>query len=372
MAQKEPRTIPVTFNVFDTGRTYTGKQRDYILNNIKEVINSPAVRERLRLRQLQGYFGHTMRELAGKLNLTAKNVLNLPNGQQIVADAIPGCVTTDLSIDDDGNVTHVQEVLDNDEGNKIWSLHKNRIGGFSWAASGGTSGGNTLISSLFGFDYVPDPLNANNRGWVMDSNEEVADRNTLLKALKDEGVEKPGTVLDSWYASMTLANNKYQQQIGEIEIMLLDANQEKDALQQVNDALSARVETLETLVTERQQSYEAELQQINDSHASAMAQLQQSVEQQQKAAEESRIAVMAAFGNQSAVSIPTAVLDALAAPVSVESLQPLSDFLQQVAKIHGGTLPLGQQRKAEYVKKRGFGKDDENLGTIGVIPDMAF
>ena len=89
MAQTQPRTIRVTFNIFDTGRKYTGTQRDYILNNVKSVINSPAVRERLRLRQLQGYFGHTMRELAGKLNLTAKNVLNLPNGQQIghIADS---------------------------------------------------------------------------------------------------------------------------------------------------------------------------------------------------------------------------------------------------------------------------------------------
>ena len=372
MAQKEPRIIRATFNVLDTGRKYTGKQRDYILDNIKEVINSPAVRERLRLRQLQGYFGHTMRELAGKLSLSAKNVLNLPNGQQIVADAIPGCVTTDLSIDDLGNVTLVQEVLDNDEGNKIWSLHKNRIGGFSWAASGGTSGGNTLISSLFGFDYVPDPLNANNRGWVMDSNEEVADRNTLLKALKDEGVDKPGTVLDSWYASMTLANNKYQQQICEIEIMLLDANQEKDALQQVNDSLTSRVETLETLVTERQQSHEADLKQINDSHASALAELQQSHERQRKADEESRRTALEAFRNQSAVSIPAAVLDALASPTSVDALQPLQDFLQQVAKIQGGSLPLGQSRKAEYVPKRGFGKDDENLGTIGIIPEMNF
>ena len=372
MAQTQPRTIRATFNILDTGRTYTGKQRDYIIDNVKEVINSPAVRERLRLRQLQGYFGHTMRELAGKLNLTAKNVLNLPNGQQIVADAIPGCVTTDLSIDDTGNVTHVQEVLDNDEGNKIWSLHKNRIGGFSWAASGGTSGGNTLISSLFGFDYVPDPLNANNRGWVMDSNEEVADRNTLLKALKDEGIEKPGTVLDSWYASMTFANNKYQAQIGEIEIMLLDANQENEALQQVNDSLSSRVETLETLVTERQQAYEAELQQINDSHAAVLAKLQQSHERQRKADEAKRKAVLEAFGNQSAVSIPSAVLDALASPDSVNAMQPVQDFLQQVAKIPGGLLPLGQGRKAEYVPKRGYGKDNENLGTIGVIPDMAF
>ena len=58
MAQTKPRTIRATFNVLDTGRTYTGKQRDYILDNVKEVINSPAVRERLRLRQLQALWNN--------------------------------------------------------------------------------------------------------------------------------------------------------------------------------------------------------------------------------------------------------------------------------------------------------------------------
>ena len=106
--------------------------------------------------------------------------------------------------------------------------------------------------------------------------------------------------------------------------------------------------------------------------AAVLVELQQSHERQRKADEDKRKAVLEAFGNQSAVSIPSAVLDALASPDSVNAMQPMQDFLQQVAKIPGGLLPLGQGRKAEYVKKRGFEKDDENLGTIGVIPDMAF
>lgn len=32
--------IELKFNIFDTGREYTGKQRGYILDNFKQVINS--------------------------------------------------------------------------------------------------------------------------------------------------------------------------------------------------------------------------------------------------------------------------------------------------------------------------------------------
>ncbi len=369
---KEPRTITSTFSIFDTGRRYTGKQRGYLLDNVSKVINSAAVRERLRLRQLQGYFGHTMRELAGKLSLTSKNVLTLPNGQQIVADAVPGCVTTDLQIDSKGNVTHVQEVLDNDEGNKIWGLHKNRVGGFSWAASGGASGGNTVLSDLFGFDYVPDPLNANNRGWVMDSNDEAPCREDLLKGLKTEGVDKAGTVLDSWYASMSLANERYQEKNREYELMLLDSESERNDLQLLTDSLELQVEQANSARKSLKAHYEDQIQQINDSHNSIVNELNEAHRNERARLLVDRRATLETLQEKSPVNIPDFVLDALVAPESDDNQLLISEFLQSVAGINAGILPVGLSPKAEYVKGRVFDSADNNdCGSIGVIPDMS-
>lgn len=372
---KEKRYIKVAFDALDNGREYTGKQRGYILDNLKSVIKSPEVQERLRLRQLQGYFGHSMRELAGKLSLSAKEVLKLPNGQQIIADAIPACVTTDLDIDENGVVTHTQEILDNEEGDKVWSLHSNKVGGFSWATSGEISGGAARLASLFGFDYVPDPLNVNNKGWILDSessDDSIPERNGLLKSLKENGVNKPGTVLDSWYASMALSNERYQQENAHYEVLLLDSQQEQQELRQVNDALNSQIQTLETLLRESKEGHSEALEQINDSHDSVLKELsdkyQTDLQQQQNQRED----LLKQFQKDSPISIPDAVLDSLSNPSNISDLQPLNDFLHTVAGIKGSALPIGEKTKTEYVRGGGFDSslDDIKHGSIGIAPEM--
>ncbi|WP_412774897.1 hypothetical protein, partial [Vibrio cholerae] len=87
MSKKILQSITCTFNIFDTGRKYTGKQRGYILDNVKSVLNSPEVQERLRLRELVGYVSHGLREMAGKLTLGETLPVYLPNGQMVVVNA---------------------------------------------------------------------------------------------------------------------------------------------------------------------------------------------------------------------------------------------------------------------------------------------
>lgn len=373
----KPRNIDITFSIFDTGRKYTGTQRGYLLDNATEVINSPTVQERLKLRQLQGYFGHTMRELAGKMNLSAKNVLKLPNGQQIVADAIPGVVCTSLSIDKKGMVSHTQEVLDNDEGDKIWSLHKSKIGGFSWAATGGSSGGRTVLDDFFGFDYVPDPLNTNNKGWVMDSDSSeidlIPERNDIIKGLKSEGIDKPGTVLDSWYASLSLANRGYQSRSQSQDLQIFDLKEENAGLhRQVNDSQNENA-----LLNEEFQQYKAtadeERKRETGSHEGLIDDLRKKVKSIPLDGKRRMKQALESFSMVSTVSIPDAVLDCIVNMGEDDTdTRVFNDFLQGVAGIKGGVLPLGVS-KPQYVKRREFPEDNgdgPDLGSIGIVPEM--
>ncbi len=352
-----PRTITSTFNIFDTGRHYTGKQRNYLLDNVKKVVNSGAVQERLKLRQLYGYAGHALRELSGKMALSAKEVIRTPSGQEMVVDATPACVTTGIKIDGDGNVTHTQEVLDNDEGKKIWALHQSKVGGFSWAAKGGVKGGHTILDDLFGFDYVPDPLFATNKGWVMDSEQagNVASRQQILDALKKEGLSKPGSAYDGWVASIHAASEAYQEKIADQEASILDANNKIIGLEHDIDT---RDNEIARLKRELRAAESRNSQLIADN----VGELERTSQHRQY--------VFSAFADSSTIKLPDQVLDALVNAKSVESLQPVHDFLLATARIRGENLPVGAPPKAEYVKSTPVFDNEGESGVLGSGLDM--
>lgn len=304
--------ITCTFNIFDTGRKYTGKQRGYILNNVKSVLNSPEVQERLRLRELVGYVSHGLREMAGKLTLGETLPVQLPNGQMTVVNAIPANVTVELSIDDDGNLTHTQEVLDNDEGRKLLGLHNSRIGGFSWACGGGKLGGNTLINGFFGFDYVHNPLFAANRGYVLDSEsgEEEFDRQAILDNLSSAGVpdENREMVLDAFNASIAFESAQYKGMLLDAQQVIADQDEKTQELQQLLDSASEETEALKSEKTSREQFFK---------------QLQE----------------------RSHIVITDQVLDALVSADSEEGMELIMQMVMDAANISTQHLPLSQKKK---------------------------
>ncbi len=309
--------ITCTFNIFDTGRKYTGKQRGYILNNVKSVLNSPEVQERLRLRELVGYVSHGLREMAGKLTLGETLPVQLPNGQMTVVNAIPANVTVELSIDDDGNLTHTQEVLDNDEGRKVLGLHNSRIGGFSWACGGGKLGGNTLINGFFGFDYVHNPLFAANRGYVLDSEsgEEEFDRQAILDNLSSAGVpdENREMVLDAFNASIAFESAQYKGMLLDAQQVIADQDEKTQELQQLLDSASEETEALKSEKTSREQFFK---------------QLQE----------------------RSHIAITDQVLDALVSADSEEGMELIMQMVMDAANISTQHLPLSQKKKT-FVKQ---------------------
>lgn len=161
------KTIECTFNILDNGRTYTGQQRNYVLDNVRNTLSLPHVQERLANKGAFGYFGHGIRRIAG-MNPEEKTVVQTKNGGSMIVDAIPSNLCTAVDLDDQGNLTHVEEIMDNDEGKKALGLHNSKAGGFSWACNGGKKSSNTILNDFFGFDYVKNPLFTGNRGYVLD------------------------------------------------------------------------------------------------------------------------------------------------------------------------------------------------------------
>lgn len=317
MSKKILQSITCTFNIFDTGRKYTGKQRGYILDNVKSVLTAPEVEERLRLRELVGYVSHGLREMAGKLTLGETLPVHLPNGQMTVVNAIPACVTVGLSIDDDGNLTHTQEVLDNDEGRKLLGLHNSRIGGFSWACGGGKVGGNTLINGFYGFDYVHNPLFAGNRGYVLDSAsaEDEFDRQAVLDNLTSAGVPEGERemVLDSFNASMAFESAHFKGMLLDAQQVIAYQDEKAQELQQLLDSATEETETLKSEKTNREQFFK---------------QLQE----------------------RSHVAITDQVLDALINADSEESMETIMQMIMDTANISTQHLPIAGHKKT-FVKQ---------------------
>ena len=104
------RRVDDVFNIHKEGRT-GGNGRRYVLHAVRQMIQSPATQEGLKLGELEGYYGHGRRQLTGKMRLPEVEVITV-GGQQVVIENVPSNRTVALDVDDSGNVSHTQEVLD--------------------------------------------------------------------------------------------------------------------------------------------------------------------------------------------------------------------------------------------------------------------
>lgn len=150
-----PIRIDDTFNIHKEGRM-GGNGRRYVLHAIKNMIKSPQTQEGLRLGELYGYFGHGIRQATNKMRPSELEVVMM-NGKPVVIQNVPANRTMSIDVDDEGNVSHTQEVLDTSSGLIVQSMIDSGVGGWSWACSGATSNGADYPNSFFGFDYVKQP-----------------------------------------------------------------------------------------------------------------------------------------------------------------------------------------------------------------------
>ena len=141
-------TSLITYNLKDRGRQYRGKERHFHLQKMAEAINSPATQERVKHRDMLGYYGHWPRVKYG---------LNPCEGNESGA-LQPALVTTLLTAKDDGTITHKAEFLKTKPGQIAAQLFSSRTGGFSSAID-------ESKPDFFGFDYVLEPNYSTNRGY---------------------------------------------------------------------------------------------------------------------------------------------------------------------------------------------------------------
>lgn len=149
------QTEIIRYNLTDRGRTYRGKPRDFDIPRIVAAINSGPCQEKVKHRDMLGYYGHWPRVKFG---------MNPAEGGVVDGKAVrvePAIVTTYLKALDDGTIEHQEEFLDNDAGKLAWNLYKSKAGGFSSAIDEYKRTG----PEFYGFDYVLEPNYSTNRGY---------------------------------------------------------------------------------------------------------------------------------------------------------------------------------------------------------------
>lgn len=152
------QTDIIKYNLTDRGRKYRGQDRHFNIAAVVAAINGPECQERVRKRDMLGYYGHWPRLRFGMLPAEG----GLDGGNPALVE--PAIVTTYLKARDDGTIEHRAEFLGTDSGKVAAKLYEDHVGGFSSAIV--DSKANTVF---YGFDYVLEPNYSTNRGWQLDS-----------------------------------------------------------------------------------------------------------------------------------------------------------------------------------------------------------
>lgn len=158
---KSLKTVTDRFSLVDSIRRHTPQNdRNYVLKSVRDTFNSPQVKECIALGEMYGYYGHGRRALhyAKTGNLTLPEVsVAIVEGKPVTLTNVPSNRTLAVSIDDNGVVTHTQEILDTEPGHIVSGMEASNAGGWSWATSGDDSSVRSIVSGLYGFDYVGTP-----------------------------------------------------------------------------------------------------------------------------------------------------------------------------------------------------------------------
>ncbi len=145
-------TKVITYNLNDRGRKYRGKVRNFDVPALVRAINGGVTQEKVKHRDMFGYYGHWARLKFGM----APSEGGIVDGRQVAIE--PALVTTYLKAYDDGTVEHKAEFLDTNAGRLAKALFGKKTGGFSSAIDENKP-------EFFGFDYVLEPNFSTNRGY---------------------------------------------------------------------------------------------------------------------------------------------------------------------------------------------------------------
>ncbi len=150
------QTPIITYNLKERGRKYRGQDRNFDTVKLAAYINGGECQERVKNRDMLGFYGHWPRIKFG-MNPAEGGIVD---GKATVVE--PAIVTTMLKAHRNGTIEHQAEFLPTQSGMTAQTLWKAKTGGFSSAI-------NQATSEFFGFDYVHEPNYTTNRGFSFDS-----------------------------------------------------------------------------------------------------------------------------------------------------------------------------------------------------------
>ena len=231
------KTKRITFNLLDNGRTFTGQNRSNVdLRTWIDLINSDASQEMINTGGMFGYYGHQIRQLFG---MYPPETAVLENGKTVKIS--PAIRTTELSADDDGNVSHRVEFLETPEGEHAYRQYKAKVGGFSIACDFKNVMGTIMPTLLGGFDYVLQPNYVNNTSHgLFDS------ANTALSSMIKQTLEMSVSELYDCIHQCNYAEFTSEQAVAQ----MLEASQLENKFMEE----MAKIQRREKLQKERQQS----------------------------------------------------------------------------------------------------------------------
>ena len=207
------KTAVITYNLKDRGRSFRGRDRHYDVAAIARAINSPECQERVKNRDMLGYYGHWPRVKFGLDPVEGA----LEKGKPAIVE--PALVTVFLEARPDGTVSHQAEFLDTDSGKIAAKLFESKTGGFSSAID-------ERRPTFYGFDYVLEPNYTTNRGYSLDSVNDMS-MEDVEAAIYGEQIRGRLTVLDSVTrereaAALTIEHLREENE--ELMSMLMKAN----------------------------------------------------------------------------------------------------------------------------------------------------
>ena len=312
-------TYEYEYNLLDEGRKYSGNHRKYLIENAREICYSPATRERIKLREALGYYGHGRRQIAGKMEIGETECVVMPDGSKVIVDNVPSNVTLAFDIDKDGKVTHKQEILDTSTGQIVNNLQKNKVGGFSWACPGRDGGTQsaTIMTGFSGFDYVLRPGFAKNRGYVLEGVAGSPAYDAVFEAVQDA---------DKTRAYIQFATELYE------------SITDNDLLNAVDANIAYREQLTKTKTT---------LAQAQSELAGAMA-TNTDLRAKNIELEKNMRGILEAFQEKLPFFIPQPVIDEMMRG----NFKRARMIFEEAGKYDSSTLPLGTQKQPEPVLKR--------------------
>lgn len=251
MSQVEPSVAPMrvkeTFNIFKDGRAHNPAPQSFQLDALKALANAGETKERIKLGEAIGYWGHRIRELTGKIKPTEFEVI-MVDGKPVPIQVEPLLRTVSFEVDDSGNVTHEQEFANTELGRKAYALYMQGFGGFSWAMSGrdGRGSSASIATMLAGFDYVDQPnfIPLSRQGMLLSSMKLGGDK--LLSSLNDVTSQTDAAALVSM-----LSKSPESDAVAFNDLIVSSLIQKESARQ---DRLSAALDKLPFLLTDDQKA----------------------------------------------------------------------------------------------------------------------